>query len=278
MRLNFGTPLAFQQPMKLLGIAILSLLAVSGALLYARDYELLLDGNYADFTRLDPQTPQNHEFTFVRLIYNGRIPGYLKNWYTDYPKGDRQLIQALQRLTDLDVAPQERALPIHHPDLFNYPMIYSGEAGQMQFDRSDARTLREYLERGGFWMIDDFWGTFEWQSFEQEMKKVLPDYPIVDIPLNSPIFHVVFDVDEVIQVPNVGYAYCQPHCKTWELDGYKAEVRGIFDKTGRLLVLINHNTDLMDASEWADEPLYPQKFSAYAYRIFSNAVIYTMSH
>jgi len=129
-----------------LAIAVLLLAGSVTALLIGQDYELLLDGNSADFKRLEPQTAQNHEFTFVRLIYNGRIPGYLKNWYTDYPKGDRQLIHVLGRLTGLDVAPEERALPIHHPDLFNYPMIYSGEAGQMQFDASDAAVLREYLE------------------------------------------------------------------------------------------------------------------------------------
>ena len=71
--------------MKLLGAVIL-VLSATAILLYAQDYELLLEGNYADFQQLDPQTFQNHEFTFVRLIYNGRIPGYLKNWYTDYPK------------------------------------------------------------------------------------------------------------------------------------------------------------------------------------------------
>src|SRR5689334_1172504 len=130
--------------MKVLG-AIALIIVGAAAFVHAQDYELLLDGNYADFNRLEPQTAQNHEFTFVRLIYNGRIPGYLKNWYTDYPKGDHQIIQMLSRLTGLDVSPEERALPIHHPDLFNYPMIYSGEAGQMQFDESDAKVLREYL-------------------------------------------------------------------------------------------------------------------------------------
>ena len=93
--------------MKLVGTVIIAVLGAA-MLISAADYELFLDGNRADFNRLGPQTPQNHEFTFVRLIYNGRIPGYLKNWYTDYPKGDRQLISVLGRLTDLDVAPEER--------------------------------------------------------------------------------------------------------------------------------------------------------------------------
>jgi hypothetical protein len=243
----------------------------------AQDYELILDGDVKDLQRLPQQTQQPHEFTFVRLIYNGRIPGYLKNWYTDYPSGDEHLVSMLGRITGLDVAPESRALPIQHPDLFNYPMVYSVEGGQMLLSDSEAMVLREYLTRGGFWMIDDFWGSFEWRNFEAQMKKVLPDMQIVDLPETHPIFHNFYDISERLQVPNIGYAYCSG-CPTWELDGYEPKVRGIFDKNGRLLVFINFNTDLMDASEWADDPRYPHKFSAYSYRVFSNAVIYALSH
>jgi hypothetical protein len=246
-------------------------------MVYAQDYELLLEGNFDDFRRLPLQNSQNHEFTFVRLIYNGRIPNYIKNWYTDYPKGDRQLIEILGRLTDIDVAPEERALPIHHPDIFDYPMIYSCEGGQMVLDSRDAVRLREYLDRGGFWMIDDFWGSFEWSNFEAEMKKVLPNRQILDVPRDHPVFRSFFDIDETLQVPNIGYAYCSG-CPTWEQDGYEPRVRGIFDENNRLLVLINFNTDLMDASEWADDPRYPHRFSAYSYKVFANAVVYAMSH
>ena len=256
---------------------LVPLLCLCGAFLIAQDYELLLDGMYEDFRLLPPQSKQDHEFTFVRLIYNGRIFGYLKNWYTDYPTGDRNLVQILQRLTNIDVAPEGRAIPIRHPDLFNYPMIYSCEAGQMVLDQGDATALREYLNRGGFWMIDDFWGTFEWGNFEREIRKILPDRPIVEIPMDHPIFHAFFDINENIQVPNVSYAY-NSSVPTWEQDGYKPYVRGIFDDNKRLLVLINFNTDLMDGSEWADDPLYPHKFSAHSYKIFTNAVAYSLSH
>jgi uncharacterized protein DUF4159 len=254
----------------------IAVFGLSGVLLVARQ-ELEFDGNVNDFRKLPPQTEQQHDFTFVRLMYNGRIPNYLKNWYTDYPTGDRNLVRILQRVTDIDVAPETRVIPIHHPDLFNYPMIYSGEAGQMVFDDSDARVLHEYLTRGGFWMIDDFWGTFEWKNFEQQMKKVFPDRPIVDISPDHPIFHSFYDIEEKMQVPNIGYAY-NPGTPTWEQDGYEPCVKGIFDESGKLLVFINHNTDLMDASEWADDPMYPHKFSAYSYKIFSNAVVYAISH
>jgi hypothetical protein len=262
--------------MRKLYVALVLLLIVSGAFLRAQE-GLDFEGNATDFKRLPPQTAQNHDFTFVRLMYNGRIPHYLKNWYTDYPTGDRNLVRILQRITAIDVAPESRVVRVLDPALFSYPMIYSGEAGQMVFDDNDVTALREYLTRGGFWMIDDFWGTFEWSNFERQMKKIFPDRKIVDIPRSHPIFHVFYDIDEPMQVPNIGYAY-NPGTPTWEQDGYEPYVRGIFDNNGRLLVFINHNTDLMDASEWADDPLYPQKFSAYSYKVFSNAVVYALSH
>jgi hypothetical protein len=258
--------------------SLLPLLAGLAVLAYADDFSMLFVGSKDDFRFLEPQDKQPHEFTFVRLMYNGRIPAYLKNWYTDYPTGDQKLVSMLKRLTSIDVAPDPRAIPIHHPDLFDYPMIYSAEAGQMVFDESDARTLREYLGRGGFWMIDDFWGTDEWANFQQQIALVLPGQKIVDIPADHEIFHTMFNIDTKLQVPNIGYAYCSGVCHTWELDGYDPFVRGIFDENGRLLVLINFNTDLMDASEWADDASYPHRFSAYAYKVFSNAVVYAMSH
>ena len=187
---------------------LIPLLMISAAFIWAEDIDVLLIGRNDDLSLLPPQGRQQHEFTFVRLMYNGRIPAYIKNWYTDYPKGDRQLINVLRRLTKADIAPEERALPIHHPDLFNYPMIYSAEAGQLVLNQSDADRLREYIERGGFWMIDDFWGSEEWENFEAEINKVLPDRPIVEIPNDHPIFHSLFDIGEKIQVPNIGYAYC----------------------------------------------------------------------
>ena len=255
---------------------LVPLLVLSGALLVAQE-GLDYKGDSGDLRRLPPQTMQKHDFTFVRLMYNGRIPHYLKNWYTDYPTGDQNLVRILRRTTGIDVAPETRVVQIHQADLFNYPMIYSAEAGQMVLDESDATTLREYLLRGGFWMIDDFWGTSEWHNFENAMKKVFPDRPIVDVPMSHAIFHAFYDIDRAMQVPNIAYAYT-PGARTWELDGYEPYVRGVFDNNGRLLVLINHNTDLMDASEWADDPLYPQEFAAYSYKIFSNAVVFALSH
>lgn len=138
-----------------------------------------------------------------------------------------------------------------------------------------AEQLRAYLLAGGFLVIDDFWGSWEWDNFDAQMRLVFPDREIVDVPLDHPVFNAFYDIDEVIQVPNVyqGSTGQQTH----EYDGYVPRVRGIFDDDGRLMVLVNWNTDLGDAWEWADHPQYPLKFSTYAYEMGINFVIYGMS-
>jgi hypothetical protein len=107
------------------------------------------------------------------------------------------------------------------------------------------------------------------------MAKVFPGRPIVEVPPEHPVFHAFYEVDAVIQVPNV---YRAVHGPTHEYDGIVPHVRGIFDDEGRLMVLVNWNTDLGDAWEWADHPDYPLRYSTYAYQMGINFVIYAMSH
>lgn len=123
-------------------------------------------------------------------------------------------------------------------------------------------------------VVDDFWGSWAWENFEYQMGLVFPDRPIVEVPLDHPVFHAFYDIDEVIQVPNVHQAAGPTH----EYDGKVPHARGIFDDDGRLMVLINWNTDLGDAWEWADNPDYPLRYSTYAFEIGINFVIYGMSH
>ena len=233
-------------------------------------------GRYDDVKYIRQDKRDTNQIVFARLIYNGRIVGYYKNWYTDYPKGDETLIMGIQRLTNLNIADHSVAIPINDPDLFKYPFIYSSEVGQMVLTEQDAGIMREYLARGGFWMVDDFWGSFEWGNYVREMKKVLPGSEIKDIPKDHPIFHTFYDVDKIIQVPSL--AYTINGGITYEQDGFEAECKGIWDENGRLVVVIHHNTDLGDAYEWADEPSYPNYFSSYAYRVAINTVLYALTH
>ena len=261
--------------MKGTAIAALLVTIFAAGLLSAQE-ELGLLGNYDDAKKIIQEKQQSNQFVFARLIYNGRIPGYIKNWYTDYPKGDEQLIWALRRLTQLDVAEHEHAIAVTDPELFRYPFVYTSEPGQMLLTPEDARIMREYLDRGGFWMLDDFWGSFEWGNMAAEMKKVLPNAEIQNIPLSHPLFHQFFDVDRLKQVPSL--AYLNNGGITYEQDGFAPECKGIWDDKGRLVVVINHNTDLGDAYEWMDLKEYPYEFSSYAYRIAVNTFMYALSH
>jgi len=257
--------------------AALLVAVLAAGLLPAQIQDVLgLQGNYDDAKKISHQVQDTNQFVFARLIYNGRIPRYIKNWYTDYPEGDQHLIWALNRLTHLNVAEHERAIAITDPELFRYPFLYTSEPGQMLLTPEDAKIMREYLERGGFWMLDDFWGSFEWGNMVAEMKKVLPDAEIRDIPISHPLFHQFFDVDRLKQVPSL--AYTINGGITHEQDGFDPECKGIWDENGRLMVVINHNTDLGDAYEHMDLPQYPYEFSSYSYRIAVNTFMYALSH
>ncbi len=218
------------------------------------------------------------EFYFTRGIYSSWSRGWRRggSWAVDYPKADRQFLWGLKRLTNIDAYDYENAVLLTDPDLRRYPFLYMLEVGRMQLTPPEVEGLRDYLQAGGFLFIDDFWGTYEWENFEWEIHKVLPGSEIVELPADHPLFTTFYVIEEILQVPNVGQArYGGP---TWEQDGYVPHVRAIFDDDGRLMVLINWNTDLGDAWEWAEDPFYPLTYSNYAYQMAVNAIIYAMSH
>ena len=221
-----------------------------------------------------------HEFYFTRAAYSGGGGGFRRwrrqSWATDYPKSDRQFLIVAERLTGLDMFMEEHPRRLTDEHLNRFPFLYALEVGGMSMTPEEATALREFLLRGGFLVVDDFWGTREWEIFEYEMQKVLPEYPIVDVPIEHEIFHTFYDIDEIVQVPNVNNGI--GGWRTHERDGYEPFVKGIFDEEGRLMVIINWNTDLGDAWEWAEHPYYPLSYSTYAIQMGVNFIIYAMSH
>jgi len=214
-----------------------------------------------------------HEFYFTRAIYSSGW-GWSR-WATDYPKADRQFMTVVNRLIDIDGSPYENAVRLDDPRIRDFPFLYALEVGDIALSQAEIEGLRNYLLAGGFLVIDDFWGSWEWAAFEQQIRKVFPEHPIVEVPLDHPVFNAVYRIDEVLQVPAIGNYWGG---RTWERDGYEAHVRGIFDDKGRLMVLINWNTDLGDAWEWAERPEYPLKFSTFAVEMGINFIVYAMSH
>jgi hypothetical protein len=240
------------------------------------------------------------EWTFARLMYPSthyRIDwqseyrrGYdwregNTNWTIDYPRSDRHLSQAIRRLTRIDARSVEQPINLDEDDdVFNYPWLYAVEVGHWELTPGQIAKFREFLLRGGFFMCDDFHGADEWNVFIETMQKVFPERPIVDLPNTEAIFHTVFDLEDRYQVPGAQFIRSRSICEKCEtsrppgIGGGVPRWRGIYDNNGRLMVAICHNMDLGDSWENADEPLYPQKFSALGIRIGVNYIVYSMTH
>jgi Domain of unknown function (DUF4159) len=199
-------------------------------------------------------------------------------WATDYPGGDCKLMGAIHRLTGIRVHPNPHVMEILDKDLFKFPFAYAVEVGGMYLDKEEAARLREYLLRGGFMYVDDFWGPDQFANFEEQIAKVFPEYKMERLPLTHPVFHTFFDVDTVTQIPNRSNG-CRDDGQTWEDNRDRNPgIFGISDEDGRLMVLVTYNSDLGDAWEYMDLPCYPVKFSGQAYRMGLNFMIYAMTH
>ena len=219
------------------------------------------------------------EFQFVRLAYTANRYGQgnwrRQMWQTDWPDAEHHFLQGISRLTRVAAAEQGRILTPLDQSIYDFPWIYAVEVGYWHLNTQEAARLRDYLLRGGFLMVDDFHGAWEWSSFVASMQRVFPDRPIVDIPEDDEAFHVIYDLDHRIQIPSRMYTYTG---QTWEKGGVTPHWRGIYDDNGRLMVTINFNMDIGDAWEHADWPDYPENMTALAYRFGINYLIYAMTH
>ena len=268
-------------------MAGLFLLGLSATFAWQRRNRSFMGGGYGNnWAPEPPDANEKTEFIYTRLMYpsagRGGFGGFGGRggrggsaWMTDYPKNDRQFLQGLRRLTRLHARSKEHVVDLDGDDIFNYPWIYAVEVGQWYLSDAQAAKLREYLLRGGFLMVDDFHGTYEWEIFMASLSRVFPDRPVVEIENKDAIFHVLYDLDERFQVP--GWAALN-YGVTYEQDGIVARWRGIYDDKGRIMVAICHNMDLGDAWEWADDPNYPERYASLAYRIGVNYIVYSMTH
>src|ERR1039458_6552363 len=274
------------------------MLAAGGALLVCtlfaqRPFRQYPAWEYINFP-VPPDWNVPGEWTFARLMYP-TTPVNLDwqseykrgfhwregntNWTIHYPRSDLHLSAAIRRLTRIHARSVEQPINLDEDDdVFNYPWLYAVEVGHWQLTDPQIAKFREFFLRGGFFMCDDFHASNEWEVFIYTMQKVFPNRKIVDIPDSDPIFHTVFDLDDRYQVP--GAQYMQSG-KIYEKDirtGSPAHWRGIYDDNGRVIAAICHNMDLGDSWENADDPQYPERFSALGIRIGVNYITYAMTH
>ena len=245
---------------------------------------------------LPPDYREKAEWAFARLMFPpGPLDGYrlegnrfqgdwhygLSLWTQDFPRADRHFSLAVRRLTRIAVRSVEQCVNLDEGDAYDWPWLYSVQLGEGGLTQQQAKELREYLLRGGFFLADDFHGAAEWEEFEKRIKVAFPDRPILDIPESDAIFHTVYDLSDRYQIPGrawVGRGYKRPIFAASPTDGKGAQWRAIYDEKGRILVAITSNSDMGDAWEWADDPRYPAKFSDLAIRVGVNYIVYAMTH
>jgi hypothetical protein len=222
-----------------------------------------------------PDANVEAEFAFARLRYRSPYGGRRGGWGTDSNKAERVYVQGLRRLTRIDTRSAEEIIDADSDEMYNWPFLYAVEVGRWYLNEPQAERLREFIDRGGFFMVDDFHGTYEWDAFMESFRRVFPASSVIELENSNPIFHVLFDLDRRVQVPGHHYVYSG---RTYERDGVEPRWRAVLDSKGRVAVAICHNMDLGDAWEWADDPQYPEEFASLAYRIGINYLVYAMTH
>jgi hypothetical protein len=225
-------------------------------------------------------------FTFCRGMFasNRREK---RGWDTDYPGADINFSIRLAELTRTRVTkqatgtdPEYVTVRLTDPDLFQCPFLLFEDAGTIFLSEQEVSTFREYLQKGGFVFVSDYWGPQAKEQFDREIGRVLPrsDYPIVDVPLDHPLWHTQFEVKEVPQMPSI---------QSWRRTGGATDrgvsdpvdARAIVDAHGRIMVMMMHNTDIPDGWEReGEDPQYFYRFSPDAYSVGINVLLYAATH
>ena len=233
------------------------------------------------------------EFHFIRVEYTD-LPQYHRGfgyasrdglgsgwWIVDWPAADNHFTSGIQRLTRIDTG-DPRHLRLTDDRLFDYPWIYATQTGWWGLSDAETSRLREYLLRGGYLVVDDFWGPEQWEVFRRTMERVLPNHPITDIAPSDSVMHVLYDIEEKDRTIIPG----SRHLRRGPGGGVQVVLpagavpawRAMYDDRERMVVAVNFNTDVGDAWEFADVPYYPEAMTALAYRYGINYMVYSMTH
>ena len=251
-------------------------------------------------SRIDVDNERSTEFTWIRGRYanygggrsrrggfGGGFGGRGGWWDTDYPDAESNFLRGVQRYTNIDANSKSYDfLDLTDPRLFEHTFLYMNmkrvPIGSLHsgpdFQPAEIEALREFMFRGGFVLLDDFWGEAHLQDFQTEMAKLFPERELVKLDTRHELFHTFFDINEVAQIPG--------RAVTWDYNGgfslddpnYPPSVYAILDDDGRVMLVANHNADLGDGWEHTFYEPYPTRYSNEAYKIAINFLIYAFTH
>jgi len=281
-------------------VAIAAVCALLSMPAYAQNSAIPLDFAAESFVRdmAGVDANQGTDFTWVRGRYtnygggrSGRRSGGFGGrggwWDTDYPDAESNFLRGVQRYTNIDANSNSyEFLDLTDPRLFEHSFLYmnmkrvpiGSPLSGPDFQPAEIVALREFMFRGGFVLLDDFWGEAHLQDFQTEMAKLFPERQLVELDIRHELFHTFFDINEFVQVPG--------RAVTWDYNGgfslddpnYPPSVYAILDDDGRVMLVANHNADLGDGWEHTFYEPYPTRYSNDAYKIAINYLIYAFTH
>jgi hypothetical protein len=235
--------------------------------------------------RFPPNPPYDGAFQYCRGMYKIHPQGDGGGWATDYPQADENLPYRLSELTKASVSRDAHGNSNHaivglgDDALYRCPIVIMQEVGSLYLDEDDATHLRNYLLKGGFLWVDDFWGEYAWHIWETEIRKALPagEFPMIDLPVTHPLFHILYEVKGVAQIPAIN-VWLGTGRTSERPDSQVPHARAILGND-RMLVLITHNTDYSDAFEREGENrAYFERFAGVGYAFGINALLYALTH
>lgn len=208
------------------------------------------------FIRIKHYSPRIPQLYAMLFFSNGQAP-----WAHDYPTAEYNMYDMLKRLTVVDVTGDPKVLELDSDEIFNYPVLYLCEIGYWELKDDRARRLGEYLNRGGFLIVDDFRLQHELARFRQQMLKAVPNYTERALDHDHPIFNCFFKFDR-LPMESPYNAYGDPVFYGW------------FDPNGRLAAIVNYNNDVGDGWEQMTSP----SFEIESFKLGINYFIYSMTH
>jgi hypothetical protein len=251
--------------------------------LNSQDYQWAVDPAFAE-----------DAFTFARLKHQvgggfgaaGGFGGYRPRmgWQEDYPRADVILPFRLHQITSLNVRPGPNPIEFTKEELAQYPFVYFSGVERMAFVADEVPVLRNYLLSGGFMLVENFWGDAAWRNFANQLKRVFPEREPVELALDHPIFHSVYDFKSKPQVPTAGvyenFGIFYDPGRDYAGMGHDPHYFALYDDKGRMMMLICHNNHFADGWEHeGDDPDYFHVISeGMAYPMFINIVTYAMTH
>jgi hypothetical protein len=227
--------------------------------------------------------PADSEFVYVRIRFHMIWEGLSVHetpWYHDYPFSDRTFPGIVREVSGLRTSSSSyRIVDIDSPELFKYPFAYLCEPGYIELTDKDAHNLKQYLDRGGFLLVDDFrTAQFSPQGgyrgpeddiahFQEEMRKVYPDRSFERLKLSDPIFHTFYDINSLDMDAPYFFPGQEP-----------AQFFGLRNDRGHLQMVLDNNNDISEYWQWIDEGRKSIHEASISLQFGINDVMYAMTH